>query len=306
MSSSLPKRKALLGIFFLLVISGMLVYFFKFEAVLWHVFQPHEASSHNTAAPFALHHYKVELEGVRILDVGEDISGLTYNEATNTLFTVSNSEPWLIELSLDGRVLRKVWIDGVKDMEGISHVKDNLYIVVNERDQKLILVNLEDGVDRFDARHAPQLTLSIDAAGNKGFEGASWDSRNNRLLIVKERNPKRVLAIHGLINSPTGNAMNLHVENLNHIQPAMKQMRDLSSISYHDASGHMFLLSDESRMITELDSSGKLVGTLALWRGFHGLKRNVPQAEGIAIGPDKRIYIVSEPNLFYVFKPDLI
>jgi len=306
MSSLLPKRKALVGIFLVLVVSGMLVYFFKVEAILWHVFKPSESVSQPKAAPFALHHYKVEREGISILDVGEDISGLTYNEQTNTLFTVSNSEPLLIELSLDGQVLRKVWIDGVKDMEGISHVKDNLYIVVNERDQKLILINLQDGVGYFDAKHAPQLTLNIDTAGNKGFEGVSWDSRNNRLFIVKERNPKRVLAIHGLMNSQSESAMNLHVENLNHLQPAIKQMRDLSSISYHDASGHMFLLSDESRMITELDNSGKLVGSLALWRGFHGLKRNVPQAEGIAIGPDKRIYIVSEPNLFYVFKPDLI
>jgi uncharacterized protein YjiK len=29
----------------------------------------------------------------------------------------------------------------------------------------------------------------------------------------------------------------------------------------------------------------------------------VPQAEGIAVGPDKRIYIMSEPNLLYVFRP---
>ncbi|MDC6668450.1 SdiA-regulated domain-containing protein [Leclercia adecarboxylata] len=35
--------------------------------------------------------------------------------------------------------------------------------------------------------------------------------------------------------------------------------------------------------------------------GKHGLERNVPQAEGIAMGPDGTLYLVSEPNLFYVF-----
>jgi len=42
---------------------------------------------------------------------------------------------------------------------------------------------------------------------------------------------------------------------------------------------------------------------MLLWNGFHGLSKAVPQAEEIAIGPDKKIYIISEPNLLYVFSP---
>ncbi|MFP5340066.1 MAG: SdiA-regulated domain-containing protein, partial [Gammaproteobacteria bacterium] len=34
----------------------------------------------------------------------------------------------------------------------------------------------------------------------------------------------------------------------------------------------------------------------------HGLERDVPQAEGMAMGPDGTLYLVSEPNLFYVFR----
>jgi uncharacterized protein YjiK len=40
----------------------------------------------------------------------------------------------------------------------------------------------------------------------------------------------------------------------------------------------------------------------ACFRGFHGLKQTVPQAEGVALDDDGTVYIVSEPNLFYVFK----
>jgi uncharacterized protein YjiK len=32
------------------------------------------------------------------------------------------------------------------------------------------------------------------------------------------------------------------------------------------------------------------------------LKKRVPQAEGIAMDDDGALYLVSEPNLFYVFK----
>lgn len=80
-------------------------------------------------------------------------------------------------------------------------------------------------------------------------------------------------------------------------------LRDLSSVTYHTETGHLLMLSDESRLIKEYDEDGNALGALALWKGFHGLKAHVPQAEGIAVGTDKSIYIMSEPNLFYVFKP---
>ena len=47
--------------------------------------------------------------------------------------------------------------------------------------------------------------------------------------------------------------------------------------------------------------NGQPLSSLSLSAGKHRLKRNVPQAEGIAMAPDGTLYLVSEPNLFYVF-----
>ena len=46
---------------------------------------------------------------------------------------------------------------------------------------------------------------------------------------------------------------------------------------------------------------GNPISMLPLWRGFRGLTTSVPQAEGVALDSADRLYIVSEPNLFYRF-----
>ncbi|MCY1187803.1 putative protein YjiK [compost metagenome] len=52
----------------------------------------------------------------------------------------------------------------------------------------------------------------------------------------------------------------------------------------------------------ELNADGRPISTLSLLRGMHGLKRTVPQAEGVAMDNEGSLYLVSEPNLFYVFR----
>jgi uncharacterized protein YjiK len=79
-------------------------------------------------------------------------------------------------------------------------------------------------------------------------------------------------------------------------------VRDLSSLQYDERSGHLLALSDESRLILELDVGGRPLSTMSISGGRQGLKKTVPQAEGIAMDDDGTLYLVSEPNLFYVFK----
>ena len=81
-------------------------------------------------------------------------------------------------------------------------------------------------------------------------------------------------------------------------------VRDLSSLQFDEGTGHLLALSDESRLVVELDTDGEPVSTLSLLRGMHGLKRSVPQAEGVAMDDRGVLYLVSEPNLFYVFSKD--
>ena len=79
-------------------------------------------------------------------------------------------------------------------------------------------------------------------------------------------------------------------------------VRDISSLSYDARTGHSLVLSDESQLLLEVDASGHPVSFISLARGMNGLKQGIGQAEGVTLDADGTIYIVSEPNLFYVLR----
>lgn len=279
----------------------LLIYILRLEALAW--FYWHNAQSTHNQHSLNLKDYQVTIDGLAIGDL-KDSSGLTYNAETHTLFTVLNQEPKLIELSLKGEILRTVHVQGVVDMEGITHVEGNQYVIADERDSRLILIDLEDHLSTLDVTNEPKIRLGINDSGNKNFEGISWDNHQKKLLVVKERNPKYVIAVKGLADKPTNGSIDFDIEKLSKYDNMLSwAMRDLSSVNYLSKSGHMLLLSEESKLIKEFDENAKPIGALSLWRGFHGLSQSVPQAEGITIDVNDNIYIISEPNLFYVFSP---
>ncbi|MES2499660.1 MAG: SdiA-regulated domain-containing protein [Pseudomonadota bacterium] len=294
------KRKSLWLLAFVIV-ATLIVYLFKLEALGWYYWHAYKHQA--TGDSLHLKDYQVEIDGLRIPELA-DASGFTHNTKRNTLFTVLNRQSQIVELDLTGKVIRKVHVTGVDDMEGITHIAENRYVIADERDSRLILVILNDDSTELDVTQAPKLRLGMNSAGNKNFEGVSWDDNNRRLLVVKERDPKYIMSVTGFFDADIGEPLDVEIKKVKGFERAIKwSLRDLSSVTYHSETGHLLLLSDESRLIKEYDEDGKALGALALWKGFHGLQQNVPQAEGIAIGSDGSIYIMSEPNLFYKFKP---
>ena len=81
-------------------------------------------------------------------------------------------------------------------------------------------------------------------------------------------------------------------------------MRDISSLSIDARTGHALVLSDESRMLLEIDRAGQPVSFLSLSAGRNGLSNSIKQAEGVTMDEEGNIYIVAEPNLFYVFSKE--
>ena len=68
------------------------------------------------------------------------------------------------------------------------------------------------------------------------------------------------------------------------------------------SSERLLILSHESACVVEANKYGIETSRLLLRGGKAGLSRTIFKAEGIALDKRDTLYIISEPNLLYVFK----
>jgi uncharacterized protein YjiK len=259
-----------------------------------------QASVEGPANRLGLAGYTVQIEAQPIAGVVSDLSGLTYDPDRRSLFAITNKQTEIIELSLQGEVLRRLPVSGLEDPEAIEYVAPGRYVVADERSQTLVELSIDDAATTVDATSARRLSIGIERNGNKGFEGLAYDRAGDRLFVAKEKRPLRIYEVKGFVSADGGSTRTLHI-GTHAERDAGLPVRDLSSLHFHSPSGHLLLLSDESRVIVELDKQGKPREKLSLGKGKHGLQKRVPQAEGLTMDDDGRLYVVSEPNLFYRF-----
>lgn len=246
-----------------------------------------------------LPHYSAVLQARPIEGLADNVSGLTFSSHTGTLFTVVNRPPSVAELSPDGRLIRRFPLSGAQDTEGITHVSGDRFIIADEGRHRLSWVTITPETTEIDLAPAPHLTLDLAAQDNMGFEGISWDSSGHRLILVQEMWPVRVLTVTGLEAAMSGGPLALGIHDWAPSAGHAFLAADLSSVTLHEATGNLVLLSHMNAALLEYAPEGEIVSVLPLWRGWAGLAEGIPQAEGVAVGAAGEIYIVSEPNLFY-------
>jgi uncharacterized protein YjiK len=252
------------------------------------------------AQAIGLGDYRVVIDAQPIAGLDTDASALSYDPDRKSLFTVTNKNAQMVELSLDGRTLRRIPLTGFGDSEAVEYISPGVYVISDERRQRLIKVQINDDTLALDAKDAEQLVLGIGSGNNDGYEGLAYDTKGQRLFVAKERRPMQIIEVRGFPYSSVQTA-NVEVSS-DASRNAGLFVRDISSLQFDERSGHLLALSDESRQIVELDIKGRAVGNVSLAQGSMGLVKTVPQAEGIAMDEAGTLYLVSEPNLFYVFK----
>ena len=223
----------------------------------------------------------------------DEASDLSYNPQTKTLFSVMGKNPFLVELSLQGDVLRKMPLNGWNNPEGVAVMENGLMAVVDERDHSLTVVKVDAGTTALNKADFPSYDLGPSKDQNKAFEAVTWDKRNQQLVLGEER-PPALFTWKSDGNTLTGDKQKLASTELD--------VRNLSALSIDPRTGHLLVLSADSHLLLELDETGEQVSFMTLLGGFNGLKDTIPRAEGVTMDESGNLYMVSEPNLFYRFE----
>ncbi|BCX71083.1 SdiA-regulated domain-containing protein [Pseudomonas izuensis] len=223
----------------------------------------------------------------------DEASDLAYDPQTKTLFSVMGKNPFLVELSLQGDVLRKMPLVGWSNPEGVTVLGNGLLAIVDERDHLITVVKVDADTRELNIANFPKYDLGPSKDQNKAFEAIVWDSPNQQLLLGEER-PPALFAWKSDGKALSGDKLKLASHALD--------VRNLSALAIDPRTGHMLVLSADSHLLLELDKKGEQVSFIALLGGFHGLKKTIPRAEGVAMDEAGTLYMVSEPNLFYRYE----
>ncbi|RKS20034.1 uncharacterized protein YjiK [Pseudomonas sp. WPR_5_2] len=223
----------------------------------------------------------------------DEASDLAYDPQTKTLFSVMGKNPFLVELSLRGDVLRKMPLVGWSNPEGVTVLGNGLLAIVDERDHLITVVKVDADTRELNIANFPKYDLGPSKDQNKAFEAIVWDSPNQQLLLGEER-PPALFAWKSDGKALSGDKLKLASHALD--------VRNLSALAIDPRTGHMLVLSADSHLLLELDKKGEQVSFIALLGGFHGLKKTIPRAEGVAMDEAGTLYMVSEPNLFYRYE----
>lgn len=224
----------------------------------------------------------------------DEASDLAYDPQSKTLFSVMGNKPFLVELTLQGDVLRKMPLVGWSNPEGVTVMGNGLLAIVDEREHMLSIVKVDADTRELNFADFPKYDLGPSKDQNKAFEAIVWDSRNQQMLLGEERPPALFTWKSNDGQTLTGDKQKLTSDELD--------IRNLSALAIDPRTGHTLVLSADSHLLLELDEKGEQVSFMTLLGGFNGLKKTIPRAEGVTMDDAGTLYLVSEPNLFYRFE----
>jgi len=239
--------------------------------------------------------YRAVIDGKLLPGMEKDeASDLSYNPQTKTLFSVMGKNPFLVELTLQGDVLRKMPLVGWSNPEGVTVMENGLMAIVDERKHLLTIVKVDANTRELNIADFPKYDLGPSKNQNKAFEAITWDPRNQQLLLGEERPPALFTWKSDGGQILKGDKQKLASDELD--------IRNLSALAIDPRTGHTLVLSADSHLLLELDEKGEQVSFMTLLGGFNGLKDTIPRAEGVTMDDAGTLYMVSEPNLFYRFE----
>ena len=238
-----------------------------------------------------LEYYSQEIIPTEISWIYDDLSGVTINSSSNTLFMIENDEGKIWELDTNFNHIRTILGGQFGDEEDIVYLNNDDYAIVTEEGD-LYIGNLDFSDNDIDPNNFQKITFS-EHNGNSGSEGVAYDSLNQTFYIVKEKEP---MAFYTFPRPNHENDTTISVQIPFDAEIEFSGiMDDLSSISFDYRTNRVLIVSDESQKIIDVEpSNGLVLGHMNL--------SGMDQAEGICfLNHNYDLLIVGEPNYYTIY-----
>lgn len=193
--------------------------------------------------------YQVDIDAKPLPGMDDDeASDVSFNPRTRTLFAVMGKNPILVELSLDGDVLRKIPLNGWSNPEGVAVLEDGYLAITDERLHDLTVVKVDAQTTALNHDDFQSHDLGPSVKSNKGFEAVAWDPLRQRLVIGEERPPKLYTWNTDGRSPLKGDKQPMPSDELD--------LRNLSALGVDPRTGHLLVLSADSNMLLGWTSKG--------------------------------------------------
>jgi uncharacterized protein YjiK/methionine-rich copper-binding protein CopC len=232
--------------------------------------------------------------GTGVNQIAAEVSGVTYNEATDSLFIVGDEGTYITQISKTGQVIDTMALPAglFADPEGITAIGGGQFVVADERVRTANLVPYQGG-KTLDAATVRTVKLGP-TVGNVGLEGITFDPLTGGYVFVKELTPKGIFQT--AIDFTAGTATNgsATTEPTNLFDPELLGVADFGDI--HALSNtlpttapdfsHLIVLSNDTGRILKTDRSGRILGSLDILQSA--------QHEGISFDKQLNMYVTNE------------
>ncbi len=243
--------------------------------------------------------------------LAQEVSAVTYNKDTDTLFVVGDGGRAIVQVSKTGQLIDSMTLasgsspQGTEfyDTEGLTYVGDGKFVLIEERDRQANLFTYTPGTTL--TRSNVQTVKLGTTVGNIGIEGISYDPQTGGFIAVKEITPEGIFQTN--IDFAAGTASNgspTTVNSTNLFDPALAGLADfadvfalsnLSALNGQPDSNRLLILSQESGKIVNIDRTGNISSSLTIVSDAGNPLSVADQGnEGITVDKNGLVYVVNE------------
>jgi len=234
-----------------------------------------------------------------------EVSAITYNPTTNTLFVLGDEGTAIVEINKQGQLVSSMTLtDGdFADPEGLTYVgSGSQFVLVEERLRQANLFTYTAG-GTLSRANVQSVKLGT-TVGNIGLEGASYDPVSSGYIFVKEVDPQGIFQTTIDFGAGTASNGSPATENsTNLFDPALLSLTDIadvfalanSTFVTGATANNLLVLGQEDGKLVEVDRSGTVLSELVITADpGNPLTVTDHGFEGVTLDNNGLLYLTSE------------